>query len=939
MAEDAVPTSTPAFERALNFGRFSLDPARKLLLEEGRAVRLGSRALALLVALVERAGDVVSHDDLIARVWPRTVVEESSLRVHMSALRKALGDGVGDVRYIASLPGRGYRFEMAVIEARTDTAPASAPDVATPGVSASSTPARLTGIVGREQVLDALAGKLHQRRFVTIVGTGGIGKTTVARALVDRIAHRHAHGACFVDLASLDDPAQVPGALAAALGIAVPQPSPWSALEAALAPRDLLVVLDNCEHVVDAAALLAERVLRAAPRVHVLATSREPLEAESESIHRLEALAVPPAERDLGVDDALQFPALRLFVERATANADDFRLSPSNLAATVRICRHLDGVPLAIELAASRVGGLGIHELAERLDDVFRLLRRGRRTVLPRHQTLQALLDWSHALLDDDERTVLHRLSVFRAPFTLDAAAAVAGCPRLGPARVIACVLDLVARSLVEREAGGAARYRLLFIARLYAWERLAAEGDVDGIARRHAVCVRDALVRANAELDERRASMSDWRAAHAAAMPDVHAALEWANGPTGDAILGVELAVESGRLQLEMGLNDEFMHRALDAAETLRALEAAPPELELRLLTFLCMGLGMTLLDRQVPPDVPARLESLVARIGSPLQRSTALFALCASAHGRGDYPAIIDCAGRFALLRGPGDPDSARGAQTGWRFNAFGLHHMGRHDAAWAQCERVLAHAGPWTADSYAQMPLSVSMGILQARILWLRGLADRALECALATLRDCAGAHALALSQALSMCLLPVLLWRGDDEQAMATLVRLVDHELVLGQSRWLAWCHTHCKALAMRGHDVEALRLRLGDTARSSPPQSDMLATLAPELADPQDLARVEAGLVGWCAPEVLRVHGQRRGSETMLLRSLALARRQGARAWELRAATSLAALWDADGRRREALALLAPALAGFTEGRGCRDVRRAQALLAEWETVS
>ncbi len=946
MAGDAPTLSTPTFERALHFGRFSLDPARKLLLDDGRAVRVGSRALDLLIALVERAGDVVSHDDLFARVWPHTVVEESSLRVHMSSLRKALGDGLGDARYITSLPGRGYSFVMTVTEGRTTPGAASlAPGAEATVVTAMSAavrplPSRLTGIVGREQVLAALSDKLRQSRFVTIVGTGGIGKTTIALALAHQIAGRHADGACFVDLASLDEPALVPGALATAIGVAVPEPNPWPALETALASRDMLVVLDNCEHLIVAAATLVERVLRAAPRVHVLATSREPLEAESEAIHRLETLAVPPAERELGVDEALQFPALRLFVERAAANADDFRLSPSNLAATVRICRHLDGVPLAIELAASRVGSLGIHELAERLDDVFSLLRRGRRTVLPRHRTLQALLDWSHDLLDDGERTVLHRLSAFRSSFTLEDAADLASCERIAAARVITCVLDLVSRSLVELEAGGTGRYRLLFVARLYAWERLSADGDVDEIARRHAVCVRNALVRANAELDERRVSMSAWRAAHAAAMPDVRAALDWAHGPAGDAILVTELVVESGRLQLEIGLNDEFLPHALDALATLRERDAVPPRLELRLLTLLCMVGGQSLVDREIPPEAPSQLEALAGRVGSPLQQRTALFALCVNAFGRGDYPAVAERAARFATLpRDASDPDNAGADLTGWRFGALGRHYLGEHRAAWTDCERVLQNAVPWVAGTYTQMPLPVSMGILQARILWLQGLADQALERALGLLRFCESAHPFAVSQTLSLGIIPILLWRGDDERAVRFLARLVDHELTHFQSFWLAWGHTYCKALALRGQDVEALRLRLGATDRVNAMNTDMLATLVAELVSPDDVARVEAGTVGWCAPEVLRVHGKRQASEAILRRALALARHQGALAWELRAATSLAALLHAGGRRHEAHDLLAAVLAGFTEGRCCRDVRCAEALLAEWEAVS
>ncbi|MCE4556569.1 ATP-binding protein [Roseateles cellulosilyticus] len=928
----------PEFERALNFGPFTLDPARKRLMQGGDVVRLGSRALDLLVALVERAGDVVSHADLFAQVWPRTVVEESSLRVHMSALRKALGDGVDGRRYIASLPGRGYSFVMNVTQTQTSCVPPGAMTVAP--MSPRLLPTRLTGIVGRDQELDVLSAKLERSRLVTIVSPGGMGKTTVALALAAAAVHRHADGACFVDLAPLDDASLVPHALAAAAGVAAPESDPLPLLDEALAARDLLIVLDNCEHLAAAAAALAERLLRVAPRVRILATSREPLEAETETIYRLDPLAVPPLETASSVEDALAFASLRLFVERAAASDNDFLLSPTNLAASIRICRHLDGMPLAIELAASRVGNLGIQALADRLDDVFRLLRRGRRTALPRHQTLQALLDWSHDLMEADTRAVLHRLSVFRSSFDLQAAAEVAGCERIPRRRVITCVLDLVSRSLVVLEPGGAARYRLLFVARLYAAERLAEDGDVQAVARRHALSMRDLLARANAELRNPDTPLALWRSVHAAAMPDVRAALDWTHGPGADPVLGAELVIESGRLQLEIGLNDEFLPRALAGLAALRSHADPNASLGLQLLTLLCMVSGQCLLDHIIPADTPAQLEDLAYRIGSPEQQRMALFALCVNAFGKGDYPTVVSRAARYAALPvDPLDPTHAAATMAGWRFEALGRHYLGQYEAAWKSCERVLEHAGPWRAGSYTQLPLPVSMGTLQARIRWMQGFADEALDRALELLRFCEAAHPFALSHTLSLALMPILLWRGDDAQALSFLVRLVDHELTHAQSFWMAWPHTYCKVLALRGHDVDALRARLGNTDRGNDMQTDMLSTLAPQFVGPAVLERVGSGTVGWCAPEVLRVVGERANDELQLLRAVALARSQGARAWELRAVTSLAAQWQDAGRRDPARALLQEALAGITEGGGTADLRRAAALLSACDTVN
>ena len=951
MTTDAAPLSQPPFERALRFGRFSLDPARKQLLAEGDVVRLGGRALDLLIALVERAGDVVTHDELFARVWPRTVVEESSLRVHMSALRKALGES-GETRYIASVPGRGYSFVMRVAEAPAQETIESAEVRAAEPEAApvSPLPLRLANVIGRDEVLDALAAKLRLRRLVTIVGPGGIGKTTVAVALAERIARRQPNGAVFVDLAPIGDPSLAAAALAAAIGVPLPTQDAWPVLRAALAARDLLVVLDNCEHVIAAAAQLAERVLGAAPGVRILATSREPLDAESEAVYRLAALALPPPLREPTVVDALAFPALRLFVERATASADDFVLSPTNVAAVLQVCRHLDGVPLAIELAAARVGSLGIQALAERLDDVFRLLKRGRRTALPRHQTLQALLDWSYDLLDDDERRVLRRLSAFRASFMLDTAAELASCEDIDQRRVVDCVLGLVSKSLVEFEGSGSPRYRLLFVTRHYAGEKLAAAGESAAIAARHARCLCGVLARANAEYTRGDTLLPAWLARHAPAMPDVRTALDWAESPGGDKLLGAALVAESAMVGMIVGLSEEFTHRALDALAVVRSAPTAPEQLELRLLTLICCAGGIIGADLDTATGTAARLQELTTRIGTPVQQRMALEALCIQAFGCGDYPRVAALAPRFeALPPNPADPRDGDGLSIRHRFGAHAAHYLGDHDVARRHAARMLAHAAePGRGRVMPPVPERVAVGLQQARILWIEGRADSALEEALRTLAAAEDASPFGQSQVMAMAVIPVLLWRGDDAPAAAVVDRLVQHVRRYGQSFWSSWTHGFCRVLELRGFDVEDIRARLlSPPRRTSVVAADMLATLAAECCGAHQLERAEAGTVGWCAPEILRVHGERLASdparraqaESLLQRSLDLSRRQGASAWALRAATSLAARWHSAGRDAAARELLADALAGFTEGLECVDVRRARAVLAGWKAVS
>jgi DNA-binding winged helix-turn-helix (wHTH) protein len=317
-----IEDDCPMDEETFAFGAFRLIPAQRMLFEDGRPLRLGSRALDILVTLVESAGETIRKDQLIARTWPDTVVDEGALRVHVAALRKALGDSQAGKRYIANIPGRGYSFVAPM--AREQRQPATAPPDR--AVVRGNLPALLTRIVGRDDIIAASAAQLARRRLLTIVGPGGIGKTTVAVAVAETVSASYRDGVWFVGLAPLPDPDLVASALAAVLGISLPGLNPVSGLTASLRDRQALIVLDNCEHVIGAAAALAEELLRAAPRISILATSREPLRAEGEWLHRLASLALPPGSVDLTPGEALRYPAVELFDERAGAVVDGFAL-------------------------------------------------------------------------------------------------------------------------------------------------------------------------------------------------------------------------------------------------------------------------------------------------------------------------------------------------------------------------------------------------------------------------------------------------------------------------------------------------------------------------------------------------------------------------------------------------------------------------------------
>jgi predicted ATPase/DNA-binding winged helix-turn-helix (wHTH) protein len=470
--------ATP-LDRAIEFGSFRLYPTRRLLLEGENPVRLGSRGFDILIALVEHAGELVSKDELMARVWPNTFVEECNLKVQVAGLRRALGDRRDSNRYLATIPGRGYRFVAPVTRAGVRS---------TPVERARHLPTPVGRMIDRADAVAALMAKLSRHRLVTIVGPGGIGKTTVALAVARGLIGASKAGVGFVDLASVRDPVLVPGALADAFGLEICSEHPIAGLIDALRDNRMLLVLDNCEHVIEAAAVLAAELLNGAPGLRILATSREPLRAEAEHVHRLPPLESPPASAGLTAAAALGFPAVQLFVERAAAAFGDFELDDANAPVVADICRKLDGIPLAIELAADRIDAFGLRGLAAHLDDPLHLLTGGRRSALPRHASLRAALDWGHDLLPLRERTVLRCLAVFAGSFTLEAAGAVVASAEITAADVVECIANLVAKSLIAAEVGGAVPcYRLLETTRAYALEKLADSGDLEELERRRA--------------------------------------------------------------------------------------------------------------------------------------------------------------------------------------------------------------------------------------------------------------------------------------------------------------------------------------------------------------------------------------------------------------------------------------------------------------------
>jgi predicted ATPase/DNA-binding winged helix-turn-helix (wHTH) protein len=929
---------------AWTFGTFRLLPARQTLLEGDQPVRLGSRAFDILVALVEHAGELVGRDELIARAWPNVFVDDSTLRVHIAALRKVLGHGQGGSRYIVNVAGRGYRFTAPVErEAPAGPHPPTAPDGARPP-AIFHLPARLSRMVGRSDLVVQLAGRMSRRRFLTIVGPGGIGKTTVALALAEQLGGTYRDGARFVDLASLANPQLVANAVAAVFDAQLFSGDPLADLLVHLRERQALLLLDNCEHLVGAVAVLAEAVFANAPAVHILATSREPLRAAGEFVCRLPPLGLPEGSAALSAADALGFPAIYLFVERAIASLDGFILTDADVPVVVEICRRLDGIPLAIELAAARVDFFGLRGLAERLGDAFAVLTTGRRTALARHQTLRATLDWSYGILSAEEQTILRRLAVFRGGFSLESAVAVAAGAAISTTQAMDDIANLAAKSLVTADVSRAAvQYRLLDLTRAYAAEKLAASGEAAAVARRHAMqCC--ALV-ATAEGDWAAQSRSEWLDTYARLIDDLRAALDWAFSADGDAAIGVALTADSTPLWFALSLVNEFRGRAEQALALLGGLPQPDPEREMQ----LNVALGAAIFNTQGPTDRMAetscRALAIARARGATVYELRALWGLSRERYVRGDYRAALAYCEEFGAVA-DASGDAAAGLVRD-RMMALGLHLNGDQAKARPYADRALHHPAAIVRSahkSFHEYDNGVAARSHLARILWVQGFADRAAAIAAEGV-----AHARSLEYPPQLCYMlvwsacPIAFWTGDLALA-ASYVRLLSVQAAgLSFGYWQAWRQCYERTMALGDDDQtdafhDRVALILGGA--KGPVFGDILGTLREELPSPESIARAESGAAGWCACELLRAHGERllkqgdsaARAEELFVRSIGIASAQGALSWELRSAMSLARLWQSQGRGGAARSLLTGVRDRFSEGFGTADLVRAATLL-------
>lgn len=952
-AMEAAPTD----DDIVSFDTFTLDLARRALHQNGQRIHVRRRELDILIYLAQRPDRFVPREELIDRIWLGQAVSDANVRVQMSALRRLLGEGSDRPAFIDFVPRQGYRFRPSgqrqaapLPPPPANVARADDPGAAPPGPEATprrhNLPVQVKRHFGRQRDCDRLRGLLVENRMATIVGPGGIGKTTLALSVAERLVDAFDDGVRFVDLAGLTDASLVPGTLAATIGIALGPEAAEDALIDTLARRHTLFVVDNCEHLVGPVAVLVESILTQTRHTHFLCTSREPLRVDSERVLRLSPLELPPQAGGLLPQQMATYPAVQLFNDRARQGGDGFEPDESQIPIVVGLCRRLDGNPLAIELAAARLSLFGLEGLVAQLDDSLDLLVQGRRTAMPRHKTLRETIDWSYSLLPPEERRLLNRLSIFRGRFSLDAAKAIAG-QDMTEADLVHSLAELVAKSLIDVDrTSDVPHYRILLLTREFGMEKLAESGELDRVARCHANFFFELVLSMGAY-----ASVDN----HAEAwVADIGAAIDWGLGEPGDPEIACNLMRVSfnvlarfSRLPDRKRLVQRAIKRIGDAPDTETVWKLGVYTQMLHITQFT--SADETELRQHVAATVDLA-EKVCRRTDDLVARCELTATRCFLAFNQGDAPEQLRHASEGAAIAiNFGLMDARR---LIFERSLFQAHHFcGHHDEAATYIASVHARLGKavrqrvLTASDYVSPAITVR--IFEARTQWISGKPVRAWEIAAEALDLALTSAPSTVCYALGFATIPIALWRGDDTAAWDAVRKMESAAADQGMGYWLGWAHLYAFVLKARtaGASPDGLVVLPPSLVRN-PHHADHLATFC--LSEhPEALGRVEAGRIGWNAPEVLRRRaewtlatstGLATDAEALLVRAVDLARRQKAPAWELRAALSLGRLRQARGQTGEALGGLRAAIRPFDPTLADHDIVAAHRFVRELESA-
>ncbi|MEH2543527.1 putative ATPase/DNA-binding winged helix-turn-helix (wHTH) protein [Bradyrhizobium sp. AZCC 2262] len=937
----------------LGFGPFELNVAERSLRKANQVVPLGGRAYDILIALLENAGEVVGKAELIARAWPDVTVEEGSLRVHLSALRKALGDGQFGNKYIASIQGQGYSFIAPIARLPTghDRANASA--------GMSSLPPALGRMVGRGNVIHEIQGLLKTgQRLITILGAGGIGKTTVALSVGHGALADFSGAAFFVDLSTVNDQEHLSEAIASAVGLGPQLADPKEALRNFLRPRKALVILDSCEHLIGKTAEIVGFIFQNAPDVYILATSREALHVPGEHVLRLCPLDCPPDRPGLTASEAIAYPAVRLFAERVSARRGEFSLRDDEAAMVAEICRKLDGIALAIELAAGRAAIFGVGNTVARLGSRLDLLKFGRRTANPRHQTLIATLDWSHDYLSEIERVLLRRVAIFVGQFTLEAAFAVTEEAGIDESEIAGAIKNLVDKSLVGVWTGPRGPcYRLLDTTRAYALEKLEASGEQDSIAGRHA----SFLIRMLAGKPVNLLDLESTEAADNAArdyLGNIRAALEWGFGPSGNDSAAIKMAAAASQLFLAKSLFVEcrgWMQRAID-----RMAADCDPRDQMEIHASLALSLMFTEGNSERVREAFNTALTLAGRLEDTHQQLCLLSGLSMYLHRTMDAAGSLEVALRAeAVAKTTGNPEDAAVADA---MLGAAYYMLADHVRAPKHLERALHGAPPsrrFNATQYLFDLRSTSLFNL-TRSHWFAGNLDRAGVYAERTIEEAGRSnHPIALCRAFIQTM-PLYFWIGHlgrVERDLAELELIAEkyslepfRAVAMGlRGRYLVRAGQTMDGICHLRNSLEKLR-----TLRYEMQVTDFVAELAVSLAKQNRRAEALDLIDGSIATQIglkrplhlpalflakgmTFVRGEARQigpAQECFEEAVALAGRQSALSFELRAGLELARLWNDRGQIRKAHDLIGPIYGRFVEGLTTPDLVWARQILEQ-----
>ena len=935
--------------KSIFFGPFTLRFTERSLERDGAPIRLGSRELDTLILLVERAGEVVPHQEFLKRVWPNATVSKGSVRVTVAGLRKALGDDGDEARYITNVPGRGYCFIVSL-----ETSPPKAlemPDPSRLATRAATLPACLKRMIGRESVIPALTSRLISSRFVSIVAAGGMGKTSVAVMAAHALLQEFDGKVFFIDCGSLADSRLIADTIGSTLGITVQPEDPVSSLVATLSDRKLLLVIDNCEHLIGTIAPIAERLFLETDRVHILATSRESLRVEGEHVYRLPPLETPAETVNPTAEYVMGFSAVQLFVERSAAGGAFEELTDADAPIVARLCDELDGLPLAIELAAGKVNALGLHRTATLLESRLRLTWEGRRTAVPRHKTLGAMLDWSYKLLSDSEQLILRRLSIFVGRFNFAAARNVVFAETCCDESLAEGLAGLVEKSLLSRfvEIGGLG-YRLLDSTRVYAAVKLSEAGEADLVAARHARHLMEFLGRLKREdvaADEDRSFRITPQLGNA------RKALEWCFSEKGDPILGCLLVAATAELFVEASLISECRDWAEKALSNLRD-EDRGTAVEMAIQEALASSSMFTRGNRDDVRQAFERGLSIAESLQDNRAKMRMLYALVCLSMRHGEVRKSFEVSQKLATLRRTSGIGLEQG--TGNSMGGIADHLIGSQRDAVRICEESLARASGTRLPGISSFSWVSAILVVAslARASWIQGFPERAVQIASRALAE-GREGGRPIKRCMSLIYTThVFLWSGDYEKAESLVEEQINHARQHGLIPY------HAVGLGMRGE----LLVKRGEAAvgialleqaleimtreRHLMQLGSLKTSLAEGLAatgQHQLALQVIDEVIGRVLQfgnsfdllEMMRVKGAilaamgnctAQEAESCLFDALARANAQGDLGWELRIANTLAELLAGQGRSNQACSILSEIHARFTEGHGTLDLRRA-----------